>query len=95
MKKGLLFILAILGSTVSFAQEKPKNVSTELVQLKLEPRNKKEKQQVISEKNTKTPREVDIKQNTNKDATKSTPRKAELRVVPLKKKKPTPTINNK
>lgn len=96
MKKGLLSLLALLGFAVAFAQEKPKTISTELIQLRVDPRYKSEKQQQVKlEGNTKQVRSVELRQNPNANAANPTPIKVNLRPMPKKQENPIQEIKNK
>jgi len=96
MKKGLLSLFAIFSFFVAFSQEKPKNVSTELVQIKVDPRYKTvKKNQIQAGDDVKSAKAVDEKQTPNKTKTNTTPIEAELRVKAVKKEKTTSDINNK
>ncbi len=95
MKKGLISLLTLLGVTVAFAQEKPKVISTELIQLKVDPRYKAENKQLQSAGNVKTLRVVEMKQKPNTNTSDPTPQKAVLRPAPKKQEKPIQEINNK
>ena len=72
-----------------------KVISTELIQLKVDPRYKVEKKQVKSASNVKTLRVVEMKQKPNTNTIEKTPQKADLRTTPKKQEKLIQEINNK
>ena len=86
MKKGLLFLLSTLSFVVAFSQDKPKNASTELVQIKVEPQRMPKTQSIKSAGNAKTGIVVRNKQTPKRKDANTTPRKAEMHAVPVKKK---------
>lgn len=85
MKKGLLFLVTILSVGVAFAQDKPKNVNTEFVQIKLEPLRTTKTQSIKSNEIAKKEGVVGIKQKPKRKDANTMPRKAELHAVPVKK----------
>ncbi len=87
MKKEALSVLLVLfGFSFTFAQEKPKSVSNELVQIKVDPRRSHKSQPVRSADNVRSEGIGDRKQKPRSKNVNNEPRKAELRVVPVKKK---------
>ena len=87
MKKEALSILLVLfGFSFAFAQEKPRSVSNELVQIKVEPRKSQKSHPENSDRNVKSEGIGDRKQKPSSKNVNNAPRKAELRVVPVKKK---------